>query len=315
MSEQHSLPLDFCIPVFPIRDLNQIASRARWILTRNKRTNPQIIYVQKLIMDLIDIYWQEEREREKQRLEVEARERLANHYWGGEEDEGPDLYPFALRHNRYGEFLEFVGDESELNQPGDDDLDDVEVLNEIIEWFMDNETSEGFVDAEPAEYFSALALSLVAEAVHFLPIENVKIDALVTLINMQNIVQPAMKAMRAIGYASKAEAAAGYELQLQKFEEKVATLQNEVAAFADTTAAYKIEKKASTKKANEARHIKNREANQLVCDDWLMNRESFKSSMAAAKHYKLWLEGKGFYFEITTVNRWLLLCAKRSQIE
>lgn len=279
----------------------------------NKRTNSQITHVQKLIMDLIDIYWQEEREKEKQRLEAEARARLAEHPWGEEEDEGPDLYPFSLRHNRYGEFLEFVADESELNLPGDDDLDDVEVLNEIIEWFADNESVEGFVDAKPSEYFAALALLLVEEAVFFIPANGEKMDTTVNLKEVKCFVQPAMKSMKAICYAREAESRVAHELALQASEERIAALTVEVASLADSTAIYKMEKKASTQKANVARHVKNREAAQLVTKEWEANSQNFRSTAAGAKHYKLWLEGLGFYYEITTVCRWLQLSDNRNK--
>lgn len=312
MSEQQSLPLDFSIPHFPSRDLSWVANHARWILKRNRRTNSQVIHVQKLIRDLIDIYWQEEREKEKQRLETEVRARLAKHHWGKEEDEGPDLYPFALRHNRYGEFLEFVGDESELNLPGDGDLDDVEVLNEIIEWFTDNESVEGFVDAGPSEYFAALALLLAAESVYFIPSIE-KVNTTKVLADMGCFIEPAMKAMKAIGYARLSEMKAKHELNLLASEEKIDVLMSEKAVLteADVTDAYKV----LTQKANTARHVKNREAKELVCARWLENREKFKSLMAAAKHYKLWLEGLKFYYELSTVSRWLMLCAKNNPID
>lgn len=72
-------------------------------------------------MDLIDVYWQEEREKEIQRLETEVRQNIAHFRW-----EGDELYPFAYVHNRYGEFLEFVGD--------DNDLDIHDLYNNICFW-------------------------------------------------------------------------------------------------------------------------------------------------------------------------------------
>ncbi|EAB9991864.1 hypothetical protein DUB99_13715 [Salmonella enterica subsp. enterica serovar Bonariensis] len=310
MSEQQSLPLDFPIPSLPIKDLSEVANHARWILKRNQRSNSQIQHVQKLIMDMIDIFWQEEREKEIQQLEMEARERLRNHYWG-EEEPDPDLYPFALRHNRYGEYLEFVGDESDLNLPGEGSIDDVEVLNEIIDWFVDNEESEGFIEARPAEYFSALALLLVAESVYFIHSKEVKAGTLMTMSDMTYIAQPAMKAMKAVGYARQAEMKVTLERDLHAFEDKIDALKNENAVLADASDAYKV----STQKANDARHVRSREAKQMVWVDWLENRRNFKSLMDATRYYKSWLEAQGIYFEPTTINRWLILCAKNHPIQ
>lgn len=312
MSEQHTLPLDFSIPSFPSRDLSWIASHARWILKRNRRTNSHVIHVQNLIKNLIDIYWQEEREKEKQRLETEARARLAKHHWCEEGDEILDLYPFALRHNRYGEFLEFVGDESELNLPGEGDLDDVEVLNEIIEWFTDNESVEGFVDAEPSEYFAALALSFVAEAVDSIPLHG---DSMVSLIAASYVFQPAMKAMKAIGYAHTCEQTAHFGLKLSGSENKLAELESQRILLDKNLSSYKNERKISSKKATDAKHAKNREASQLVCEDWFKNRTNFKSAMKAAEYYQRWLEGQGFYKSLITIRNWILLHAKHHQLK
>lgn len=307
MSEQHTLPLDFSIPTYPITALNEIANHARRILSRKKRTNSQVIHVQNLIMDLIDVYWQEEREKEIQRLETEVRQNIAYFRW-----EGDELYPFAYVHNRYGEFLEFVGDDNDLDIY---DLDNVEVLNEIIEWFVDNESSEGFIDAEPAEYFSAMALLLIADAVYPNPFQDDNPDTTITLSDMSFIVQPAMNAMKAMGYSRQAEAVTAQQQKLEAFEEKRAALEHQLILADNDLSALKNEKKVSSKKATDAKHARNRKASQLVCDDWLKNRANFKSAMKAAEHYQLWLEEQGYHNSLITVRNWILLHAKHHQIK
>ncbi|AIR04567.1 hypothetical protein JT31_08065 [Cedecea neteri] len=307
MSEQHTLPLDFSIPTYPITALNEIANHARRILSRKKRTNSQVIHVQNLIMDLIDVYWQEEREKEIQRLETEVRQNIAYFRW-----EGDELYPFAYVHNRYGEFLEFVGDDNDLDIY---DLDNVEVLNEIIEWFVDNESSEGFIDAEPAEYFSAMALLLIADAVYPNPFQDDNPDTTITLSDMSFIVQPAMNAMKAMGYSRRAEAVTAQQQKLEAFEEKRAALEHQLILADNDLSALKNEKKVSSKKATDAKHARNRKASQLVCDDWLKNRANFKSAMKAAEHYQLWLEEQGYHNSLITVRNWILLHAKHHQIK
>ncbi|HGL6563613.1 TPA: hypothetical protein ACOEP7_004458 [Enterobacter asburiae] len=307
MSEQHTLPLDFSIPTYPITALNEIANHARRILSRKKRTNSQVIHVQNLIMDLIDVYWQEEREKEIQRLETEVRQNIAYFRW-----EGDELYPFAYVHNRYGEFLEFVGDDNDLDIY---DLDNVEVLNEIIEWFVDNESSEGFIDAEPAEYFSAMALLLIADAVYPNPFQDDNPDTTITLSDMSFIVQPAMNAMKAMGYSRQAEAVTAQQQKLEAFEEKRAALEHQLILADNDLSALKNEKKVSSKKATDAKHARNRKASQLVCDDWLKNRANFKSAMKAAEHYQRWLEEQGYHNSLITVRNWILLHAKHHQIK
>ncbi|MGQ9450682.1 hypothetical protein ACP4QI_004235 [Leclercia sp. TB492] len=307
MSEQHTLPLDFSIPTYPITALNEIANHARRILSRKKRTNSQVIHVQNLIMDLIDVYWQEEREKEIQRLETEVRQNIAYFRW-----EGDELYPFAYVHNRYGDFLEFVGDDNDLDIY---DLDNVEVLNEIIEWFVDNESSEGFIDAEPAEYFSAMALLLIADAVYPNPFQDDNPDTTITLSDMSFIVQPAMNAMKAMGYSRQAEAVTAQQQKLEAFEEKRAALEHQLILADNDLSALKNEKKVSSKKATDAKHARNRKASQLVCDDWLKNRANFKSAMKAAEHYQLWLEEQGYHNSLITVRNWILLHAKHHQIK
>lgn len=303
MSEQHTLPLDFSIPTYPITALNEIANLARRILSRKKRTNSQVIHVQNLIMDLIDVYWQEEREKEIQRLETEVRRNIAYFRW-----EGDELYPFAYVHNRYGEFLEFVGDDNDLDIH---DLDDVEVLNEIIEWFVDNESPEGFIDAEPAEYFSAMALWLIADAVCPNPFQDKEPASSVTCREVSFAVEPAMKV---IGFARQAEAMIDYVRKFQISEEKIAEFEKQKARMNSDLSTHKKNRKDYSKKATDAKHAKSRRASQLVREDWLKNRAKFKSSVDAAEHYKAWLQERSMHYSLVVIRRWILTEAKQHDI-
>ncbi|WP_447880667.1 hypothetical protein, partial [Serratia fonticola] len=210
MSEEKFLPLDSAIPRYPVEALSDVASSIRWSLKHKKRTNEQIEHVQNLIFELIEIYFNEEQEKEIQRLKDDAQANLMYRKWDNDPEHysnDPDLYPFALQHNRYGEFLEFIGERGELDSPSYENMDEVDALYEIIDWLKDNETEEGFVDAEPFEYFYALGLSLVADAVIFIrSLENsqgktgtVKI----TLGGLHPITRAAMKAMKAVGYGNE----------------------------------------------------------------------------------------------------------------
>lgn len=309
MSEQHTLPLDFPIPSEPIPALREIASHARRILARKKRTNEQIINIQKLISDMVDIYWQEEREKEIERLIKEKKESLGYDYFGDEETPAPDLYPFALRVHRYGEELVFVGDEDDLELPRYGDMDDPDVLDEIIDWLVDNETSDGFIGADPAEYFSALALWYLAESLSSFP-ERSESDAPIAFNQVGYITEPALMAMKAMGYAQRAEWMTHYEQQQKTTDAKFAELEEQAAIMAQTALTYKNERKEFSKKGTDVLHALSREASRLVCEDWFTNRSKFKSAVDAAEHYKVWLEGKGMYNSLVTIRRWILRHAK-----
>lgn len=311
MTDEKYLPLDFPIPFYPVEALGDIASSARWELKHRKRTNEQIEHVQTLIFELIEIYFYEEQQKEIQRLEDETRENLKYR--------DDDIYPFAIQHNSYGDSLVFVGEKSELNAPSCDSVDEIDALYEIIDWLKDNETVEGFVDAEPCEYFYALSLSMTADAVIFirsLEKSQSKLGTIkITIGGIHPITRAAMKAMKALGYGHERKTEAFYEKKLSGLHDQIEDLIKLVAMHAGNNSVEESRKKATIKKATDSRHKKNREAKNMVCDDWLKNRNNFKSAMAAAGHYKTWLEGQGFYYEPLTIRNWILMHAKQHQIK
>lgn len=315
MSEDNFLPLDSDIPLYPVEGLRDIANSVRWTLKHKKRTNEQIKHVQNLIFELIEIYFNEEQEKEVYRLKDEAWANLRYHRW----DEDPDLYPFALQYSRNGEFLEFIGDPGELDSPNHENTDEVDALYEIIDWLRDNETEEGFVDAEPFEYFYALTLSLIADAIIFIRSLESNQDKFgvvkVTLGGLHPITRAAMKAMKAVGYGNERKIKDFYEIKLGCLNSKVEELTKEIADHTSKISVEEDRKKNTIKKATDSRHKKNREAKNIVCDDWLKKRSDFKSAMDAAEHYKSWLEGKGFYYGVLTVRNWILMHAKKHQVK
>ncbi|RYM76462.1 hypothetical protein [Serratia liquefaciens] len=266
MPEEKYLPLDFAIPFYPVEALRDMANTARWELRHRKRTNSQIECVQNLIYELIEIYFNEEQEKEIQQLEIEARVRLK--YCG----DGDDLYPFAVEHNRYGDSLVFVGDKDKLNVPCYKSMDESDALYDIIEWFKDNETEEGFVDAEPCEYFYALSLSLIADAVIFIrSLENNQ-DNLgtvkISLGGLHPITRAAMKAMKAIEYGNERKTEAFYEEKLSYLNDQIEVLTKQIATQVSNSSVEENRKKATIKKATDSRHKKNREAKNIVCENW-----------------------------------------------
>ncbi|WP_145524803.1 hypothetical protein [Yersinia rohdei] len=315
MSDEKFLPLDSAIPLYPVEILRDIAGSVRWALKHKKRTNEQIKHVQNLIFELIEIYFNEEQEKEVQRLQEKVQANLMYSRWKDE----PDLYPFAFQHNRYGEFLEFIGDRSELDAPNYDNMDEVDALYEVIDWLKDNETEEGFVDAEPFEYFYALSLSMIADAVYFIrSLENSQSNVgtiKISLSGLHPITRASMKAMKALMYGNERKTEAFYEHKLDSLNSKIEDLTKQIKEHASNVSVEENRKKATIKKATDSRHKKNREARKLVEDDWYLNKSGFNSSMTAAAYYSEWLLPQGYAYSQTTVRNWILMYAKNRNVK
>lgn len=315
MSEEKFQPLNGLIPKYPVEALQDIANSARWHLKSKKRTNEQIIYVQNLIFELIEIYFNEEQEKEIESLKDEARANLSFHGW----DEYPDLYPFALQSNRYGSSLEYIGDRRELESASHDNTDEADALYEVIDWLKDNETEEGFVDGEPCEYFYALSLSLVSDAVYF--IHSIEKNAsktgiiTTTLGGLHPITRAAMKAMKALNYGHIKRVEDSHTREVESLNKKIEELRSNIERFTNKISVDEKNKKATLKKATDTRHKKNRDAKNLVCADWVKNKNNFKSATSASEHYKTWLEAKGFYYTPLSIRNWILMYAKEKNIK
>lgn len=315
MTEEKFLPLDSAIPLYPVEALRDIAASVRWTLKHKKRTNEQIKHVQNLICELIEIYFNEEQEKEIQRLKDEVQASLMYSRWKDE----PDLYPFAFQHNRYGESLEFIGEPSQLDSPNYDNMDEVDALYEVIDWLKDNETEEGFIDAEPFEYFYALSLSMIADAVYFIrSLENSQSNTgtvKVSLSGLHPITRAAMKAMKALVYGDERKTKDFYEHSLDTLNNKIEDLTRQVIENASNVFVEENRKKSHNKKSNGLSAQKNREAKKLVEDDWYLNKAAFNSSMTAAVHYSEWLIPQGYAYSQTTVRNWILMYAKNRGVK
>ncbi|MDC9623061.1 hypothetical protein PSI22_15810 [Xenorhabdus sp. XENO-7] len=230
MSEDFS-PLLGNIPIYPIEGLSNIAFSARHHLKENKRTDEQIIFIQKLIFELIDIYFQDERNKAIEELENQKVQELKytshSEYLGYYDDYYPDLYPFAEEGNRYGSYLVFIGDDSDLEIPTYENTNEIGALYEILDWMPDNESEEGFVDAEPSEYFAALTLSLVGDIVYF--IDKYKVDSSTRLFSaIGTIGDVLLKSAKALSCMHELIAEKKHEEKLSSILEEMDGLKNKL---------------------------------------------------------------------------------------
>lgn len=303
-------PLSESISNYPYEQLPDFARLARAHLKLKNRTDEQIITVQKLMFELMDVYFEDKRNEAISDLESEKIQELRC----SRGDEYFDLYPFDVEFNRYGDHWVFIGEESDLGDiPTRDNTDEIEALYEILDWLPDNESEEGFTDAEPSEYFATLTLSLISDVI--------------TLTN--SYLKKSLFSMTSLSYIGdillkigKSSGVMGELVIEKKHEEKNSELLSENESLKeklDEITGYQkkaeIKQKKNIDKALNSRHKKNREAKSLVCADWKLNKNNFKSTMKAAEYYATWLERKNYFFETITIRNWLYLYAKENNIK
>lgn len=302
------LPLSGVIPNYPFEKLSDVAYLARYHLKKKNRTDEQVMSVQKLIFELMDVYFEDKRNEAISDLESEKMQevRYAREY------DYVDLYPFAVELSHYSDHWVFIGDDSDLGDiPTSENTDETEALYEILDWLPDNESEDGFIDAEPVEYFAALTLSLISDVIIM---TNDKKSS-VSTVSLSYIGDVLLKIGKSSGVMC--------ELALEKkLEDKNSYLSSEIEELKvkldELTGNQKkaeIKKKKNIDKAVNSRHKKNREAKSMVCEDWKVNKNNFKSAMKAAEHYAMWLEEKSYFFETITIRNWLYLYAKENNIK
>lgn len=99
----------------------------------------------------------------------------------------------------------FIGHTSDLDVPNEENMDPIDALGEIVHWLKDDETEDGFIDAEPCEYFYALSLSLINDAVSFIKLIGKKPvrKGNISLGVSHPITEAAMKAYKTMCYGDK----------------------------------------------------------------------------------------------------------------
>lgn len=303
-------PLSGFIPSYRFEQLSEIADSARYHLNKHKRTDSQIITVQKLIFELIEFYFEDKKNEAIAELESDKIQELRYAH----EYEHIDLYPFYAEANREGEYLVFIGDESDLGDtPTHENTDEIDALYDILEWLPDNESDEGFTDAHPCEYFAALTLSLIADVIRMT--DEFNNDADRKAYSFFYICDVFLKIGKSSKYMNEAYLEKKYEDKLSEALSENLELKNKLDEVMGQNKKVEIQQKKNIDKAVNSRHKKNREARQMVCEDWALNRSNHRSAMKASEYYVSWLEKKNYFFATITVRNWILLYAKENNIK
>jgi len=298
-------------------ELIRIENKAINSLRLKGRTTSQIAYVRKLIVELIEIYFDEERKSHIESLREQALIKLSS--ISPSEDIHDSLYPFALVGDCYGSSLEFVGNEDDLDLMDWENIDEVDALFEIIDWMKDNETEEGFIDAENYEYFYVLALSyyydVSRQKVEFK--SSLSLDDKLTfeMLSFNELVRSISKCMKAMSFASEMKLSENYERKISAYKMQVDELKAQLQQNTQSLDDIGEKQKKRIQKATDNRHFKNREARALVCEHWLNHVTDFKTSMVAAEFYKAWLSETGYFYSLTTIRNWVLMHAKKHGVK
>lgn len=309
MTEEFS-PLSGIIPSYRFGQLSEIANSARFQLKKNNRTDSQIITVQKLIFELIDVYFEDKKNEAIAELEEEKWQEVKYAH----EYEYVDIYPFAEESDRYGVNWSFIGDNADLGDiPTYENTDEIDALYDTLEWLPDNESDEGFIDAEPYEYFAALTLSLIADVIKMTDEFNNDSERKVS--SFFYICDVFLKIGKSSKFMNEAYLEQKHEGKLSEALSENLALKNKLEELMGHNEKVEIQQKKNIDKAVNSRHKKNREAKNIVCEDWGINKNNFSSTQKAAEHYVTWLEDKNYFYSTVTIRNWILLYSKENKIK
>lgn len=309
MADEFS-PLSEVIPNSPFEQLADFARLARFHLKLKNRTDEQIITVQKLMFELMDVYFEDKRNEAISDLESEKTQEVR--FSNG--DEYVDLYPFAVEFNHYGDHWVFIGDDSDLGDiPTRENTDEIEALYEILDWFPDNESEEGFTDADPIEYFAALTLSLIADVMMLT--DSYCKKSVFSMTSLSYIGEILLKIGKSSGVMGELVLEKRYEDNNSHLLSENEELKGKLNELTGNQKKAEIKQKKNIDKAVNSRHKKNREAKSLVCADWILNKSNFRSSQKAAEYYVTWLEEQSYFYSTVTIRNWILLYSKENQIK
>ncbi|ETT07286.1 MULTISPECIES: hypothetical protein [Providencia] len=278
-------------PSYKYGKLRNVIDEAQSILKAKKRTDQQLNNVLNLMYELMDEYIENEKSIEINRLKISIRNDIEQGKYNTDLD---DLYPFQWVDIGKREFdLEFIGDDYDIDYCNFDNTDIIELLYKVLDKLK--ESDDFFSDAEPREYFAALSLHYAFPVTDrydsFNSVSITSLDSTIIACNalsMGNILHETGK------YIKINKGIADENKRLQEKNER---------------------NKKLLVKANDTKHKKNREAKELVCNDWVIRRKEFKNAIEAAKYYSPWLLKRGYGYSDTTIQRWILEHAKHVNTE
>ncbi len=223
-------PLKDEVPYFPITEARNIAGRARSLLRINKRTEDDVQAIATDASQIMEAYFDHEKEEKLEEIQREKRWDLLN----GDED---------------GNFLSFKSEAfDEFDIRTSDNTPTIDALIEGIDYCFDPASVE-VKDVEPYEYFAVLTLWFIADYLQgletkfeFKQLKRVKrTDKKYTAEEVLQFGQKIFEAFEAVAHAEQLRAIKRVE---EKYESKIQKILDDKS---------KISKSASEKMSEEVR--------------------------------------------------------------
>ena len=330
MEEHHFDPLETRVSGTPIRDLRQIAYRARAMLKH--RLAAEVQEAQSQIADWRQAAFNVELGSAIE-AETERLRRLA--LYDGDEDA---LRFFTIEGKRYEPDVRFNrGMEKEFeDMPTIDDRTRLEWVLEMIEAGLPLEV-EALQQWTDSEFLAAHALALIEEAEMDLrraaepDDDDLKVLALTTkLSNAARVLRRAQRqpdihvqslpevwvrsafslALEALDAVAKAE----LRRSVSAADELKRLLSGKVSSAQKEAVAEREKRKTAARAALDQRHAKAREHRAMVLFEWDKDRTKFASAERAGDFFADWLEDKGFVYQQRTVRDWIRTHAKKKGV-
>ena len=301
-------PLEDIVSAYPISQLPNIASRARFLL--QSRTLEQLQLIARNIDFAIDSFFDEIRENEIARLRrilmYESDERASQFFeWdGGTIENGRWLFKEAM--------------EDELDILSRENTSDIEALKELSDYW--DEIGQELIGFESCELFATLALWKVADTIHGLGKQSDYIEEGLSKV-LDNLHQAALD-MGIASFDFKITTAAKdalYAMEAICFAEHLKALSKLHEDFIrkEKIRTDDISKQNSlrAKELNIARHKKRNQAMQKVINEWSASPANWPSAEKAGLYFSDWLSKKGYEYEPRTVAGWIRKYAKEAGIK
>lgn len=240
-------------PFYPFKSLPIIVSRAGDILLN--RSHDEIVAAASIIDRTIEAFFEEEEE-------SVTPDQLPNNNWTrkylfeGHSDTDP---------NEYYNLWE-----------SSDMVLELDLAKQCIGYY--NVEDNGFKDAKKQEYFAVLALRFVGKCLNWMQYDKEKNEEN----NLSLAVASAIHAMDAVCHAEQIKEEEQYLDIIQKFRIEFQRTEGDIDALAEKKAAER--RKASGRKALDARHAENRAMRKQAIQYYEEHEAKFRSTEAAARY-------------------------------